>query len=335
MIRLLVLNDVHAADRPPASRTDDYRDRILAKLEECVAVAVERKADYILVTGDLFHSKVPRFNSHFLNRELTRIAKAGPPWLILPGNHDMGAAGIESLTTTQPMAMLEMHDVFTLLLEDKLLFDRTASPQALCVQLSPAPYVDNIDADPANYGLKRQPMVNYAVKVAHGMLVPKKDSPHWTARHVAHTTFDQVPTRHTDLVLWGHPHFDYGDTVVKSCRFVSFGSLSRVANDPTNRKRKVRVAEVTFTKQGIEVVSHVLKSARSADEVFLQRETVGEEAELGEPLTAFARRLSHSLQSESWSDLDQILAPYLQKSKRVPKRTLELVRHYIAESGWD
>ncbi len=89
-MRVLGVNDIHASDRPPSSCTDSYMEDILTLLGETVAVADQYRVDAVVWTGDVFNSKAPGRNSHFLVNSIADIGKAyDRPWYIVPGNHDI------------------------------------------------------------------------------------------------------------------------------------------------------------------------------------------------------------------------------------------------------
>lgn len=54
-VRLLFVGDIHADERTPTSRKDDYLVAILTKLREIAQIAKEKKVDGIIFLGDIFN----------------------------------------------------------------------------------------------------------------------------------------------------------------------------------------------------------------------------------------------------------------------------------------
>lgn len=116
MTRVMLIGDIHLADRPPSIRTDTYTDDILAKLEESVQIAVREKCDVILLLGDVFHIKTPTRNSHALVQRTGDVLRAGGlPVLIVPGNHDLSNDRLDSLRK-QPLGVLAKMEGIELLI---------------------------------------------------------------------------------------------------------------------------------------------------------------------------------------------------------------------------
>jgi predicted phosphodiesterase len=113
---ILLVGDIHLADKPPSIRTDSYTDDILAKLEAAVRMAQEASAECIVLAGDVFHIKTPTRNSHALvQRTGEALTAAGIPVFIVPGNHDLSNDRLESLSK-QPLGTLAKMEGIELLI---------------------------------------------------------------------------------------------------------------------------------------------------------------------------------------------------------------------------
>ena len=89
-MRFGLIFDVHASDKTPSTRKDDYKAAVLKKLEFVVEESNKRHYDAILMLGDLFHKKIPSHNSHSLISALISIfQKSKAPFYIIAGNHDI------------------------------------------------------------------------------------------------------------------------------------------------------------------------------------------------------------------------------------------------------
>lgn len=105
-MKIAIVGDIHISDVAPSSRTDDYRQTILNKLEFIKDTCNRKKVDVIVCLGDIFHRKNPNLNSHDMVRSLIGVfSQFEGKVLEIPGNHDI------SFTTRnlykQPLAVLE------------------------------------------------------------------------------------------------------------------------------------------------------------------------------------------------------------------------------------
>lgn len=113
---ILLIGDIHLADKPPSIRTETYTDDILAKLEAAVSMAKDASAECIVLAGDVFHIKTPTRNSHALVQRTGEVlTAAGIPVFIVPGNHDLSNDRLESLSR-QPLGTLAKMEGIELLI---------------------------------------------------------------------------------------------------------------------------------------------------------------------------------------------------------------------------
>lgn len=106
MVRLLLINDVHLADKPPSLRTESYATDLLAKLRWSVAYGKEQGCVAVVQLGDIFHVKRADRTSHKLVQSTAdALTSAGLPVYILPGNHDLQHDRLETIPS-QPIGTL-------------------------------------------------------------------------------------------------------------------------------------------------------------------------------------------------------------------------------------
>lgn len=111
-MRVLLIGDVHLADKPPSVRTDTYTEDILGKLEFAVKTAKEQACDAIVQAGDIFHIKSPSKTSHSLVVKAHSILTAEDiPVLIVPGNHDLVYDRLDSIPNQPIGALASMRGV--------------------------------------------------------------------------------------------------------------------------------------------------------------------------------------------------------------------------------
>ena len=107
--RMIIVGDIHLADRAPSSRKDTYREDILTKLEWIVAFTNQSEAEVLLLLGDVFHIKRPDRNSHYLvQRTADILGQSTKPVRIEIGNHDLTADRLDSIPS-QPLGTLALH----------------------------------------------------------------------------------------------------------------------------------------------------------------------------------------------------------------------------------
>src|SRR4051812_11501053 len=95
---ILTVGDVHLADKNPAMRIDNYRDNGFFELGLIRQKAVEEKADYVGITGDIFDEKSPHKSSHYLVSTAMSMFNSYPcPVGSVIGNHDITHNRLESM----------------------------------------------------------------------------------------------------------------------------------------------------------------------------------------------------------------------------------------------
>lgn len=91
-MRVLFVSDTHIGfDWPTRPRVERHRrgDDFLANFERALAVAERGEVDVVVHGGDLlFRSRVPAWISEAALAPLRRVASAGVPVLLVPGNHE-------------------------------------------------------------------------------------------------------------------------------------------------------------------------------------------------------------------------------------------------------
>lgn len=289
MIRALVLNDVHLAASPPMGCTERYTDDIKNMLLEARDLARKNGCAYTVFTGDFFHSK--RGTPPGLIRWAMELLQDWPGRrLAIVGNHDQSYRGLASIPD-QPIGLLFQEGSLEWLTEDIVTEDcipkTPGAPHGDCthvrIQWSPANYFPEIDHDAANFALKRRDDVTWAVKVAHGTIVPPgKPFPYHTV------PMDTIDTTGMDLCLYGHPHYDVGVNNVKDTTFVCLGSLGRTQANEDEYDRVMRVLQVQFDGDDFFLDELLLASAAPAAELFLAKTVKG-----GDEDRALSRLMKH------------------------------------------
>jgi DNA repair exonuclease SbcCD nuclease subunit len=331
---ILIVNDLHIADRPPLGRKESYQTDILMKMGEIARRCNDFDIDALIITGDVFHSKRPSQVSHRLVQILQEWCGSTItcPVYILPGNHDMGPAGLASLHE-QPIGGLQHSAV---LLRDCTAFTLGpyGQPQVLVV---PRPYNRQRDMDPTYYQLTEMELemiermtTKSTLMIAHGSIIPPgQDRPY------AHITADQIDLTGIDVLASGHIHENLGMHEVDNKIFVNFGAISRPSRTKDNLTRQPNICLITLTGNDprLGVVRPVALNARPAEEVFV--ETIIDDAsgaEVPDDVIEFAELLAQGMESEALP-LEELIA----KMPEVPNVDMDqlraLVTHYLNEAG--
>lgn len=316
-VGILVLNDVHIAASPPLGCRDSYTRDVQNMLEEAKQYAIDNKCQYTVFTGDLFHYK--RNTPHWLVRWLVNLFSDWPGTrFAIAGNHDLSYEGLQSIPS-QPIGVLFESGSLKWLATETITHD-----DGVTIQWSPANYRDDIDHDPANFGLQREKGITWAIKVAHGAITPPgKPFPF----HVV--PMDTIPTEGMDLCLFGHPHYDVGVHEVNGCTFACLGSIGRTQRTEENREREMRLLMVELTPNEMHLSELPLNSALPADELFL--EMPQDEVELSSAMQRFASSVSAAIRLEEGT-VDEVLATITtdDTDARAKKRLLD----YLDKAGF-
>jgi DNA repair exonuclease SbcCD nuclease subunit len=316
MTQIIVANDLHLADHPPANRREGYREEGLAMLGEVVQIANERAAEAIVFTGDIFHLKAPQRTSHALvGAVICALQAARCPVYVVPGNHDVTEEGLASLHR-QPLYVLAQAGAVRLLLADG-----TPTFTASGARLVGRPYDTHRDADPAYYALRGHEISDAPTLVfAHGSIVPDhEDRPYPTVR------LSQLDWTGIDVLASGHIHEDLGTHRAGSAWFTNVGSLGRVARTEANLTRTVKVVSISLAATGIDVEEIPLASALPADAIFLEDAPVVEEDD--DTIVEFVRSLRAGLRFESVDLLELV------QQADVPNTVRTYLRQYLELAG--
>lgn len=261
-MKVLLLSDIHASDRPPSSCTDSYKDDILDLLRQSVTVAARHQVSVVAWAGDVFHSKAPGRNSHELVNLVADIVKSYPcPVYIVPGNHDITHDRLDTIDS-QPLGVLYRAGARKLIgqCEDfpqlyGMPWQQEWSSEAVGEAL------EDWRRFPVNTGPGHQRLV-----VAHAPLFPPGLEPHW---------------EHFDPVMWaaamgykgqcfyGHIHESHGVWEAAGVRFCNHGAISRGSLHESEMTRGVLVT--VWDSQDASFIP-VKLNARPASEVFRLRE---------------------------------------------------------------
>jgi len=319
-MRILYTSDWHLAERPPLARSSSYPEDIFTKLEEIREIA--QGVDISICGGDVWHWPRSNETPHRLVRRLIEFLRDWPGdlWTLL-GQHDLGSEGLDSIGR-QPIGV-----VFEALREGPLEWlsqDLLIQRDGLCVQLSPANWRPNIEEHPEWLGLDRDPRADFAVKVAHAMILRGEGGYPFPA-----IAMEQVPTAGMDVLLMGDVHWKTKPQKVNGCWFAGPGSVARTSRSAGEMERVPAVLIVTLEKGKEPAFEEVpLRSARQGKEVFAWSENL---RALGnsELFAGYVTALETGLSLEHLS-LDEILRSLEEKAD---PEVVKVAREYLARAS--
>ena len=323
-MKLLIFGDLHAADRPPGGRVDDYTRAILDKLDTIAKLCEKYEVEYALGTGDILHQKQSNRVSDALRQKLITAFKSFPCEVrVTAGNHDLGPDGLDSLPR-QPLGTLEKAGAV------QILTGLTSLGGKVAIVARPynavAEGVHDGVTDPSYYALTKEELkITEEWKViglAHGSLLAPGDS-----RPYPYVNVDDIPNfDRYDLFVSGHIHEALGVVKVGDTIFANPGSIGRTRRDIPSYTRTVEVLVVTVDENGVSVEEVPVPGVKPATEVFGGREVTEEVAAPSDEITKFVEVLGEGLRADSLS-IPELLAEFdvEPETKAVVARLLEEV----------
>ena len=292
---------------------DDYMQTMLRKVESIGRLCEVKGVKYALCYGDIFHLKQANRVSDYLRQQLITAFKHFPcEVLVVPGNHDYGPAGLDSLSS-QPLGTLERAGAIQILRGDRLTLLAEEGEHDSQVWLAARPYDARADGfydgvtDPSYYQLTDEERARIEkdprpiMGLFHGSLIGPGDS-----RPYPHVNVDKIPNlQWYDLIVSGHIHERLGVVKAATTIFANPGSIGRTRRDMASYARTVGVLMVETgceeNDYGLTVEEVPLPSVAPALEVFGARE-VEEGVELqDDEITKFVEMLGEGLPAEKMS----------------------------------
>jgi len=239
-VSLLTIGDVHICDHSPGRRTDGYKEAIIAKLEECLQIAKDKKCTHVLFLGDIFHIKAANRVSHRLVQEVGDLLRRfGIPVIILVGNHDITDGSLETLAK-QPLGVLRF------------------IPNVTLLETLPVALDDDIDIYPVA-GTSPFTIDDFQIQgknkrdilAVHQSIVPDIKSENEMLRDILHDAALVAEQTNINIVLYGHQHRT--DGLYQRARqdgskvvFSNLGSICRLTinDDDVYKKPAVLVLDI-------------------------------------------------------------------------------------------
>lgn len=249
MTKFIFYTDFHLTGKRPRSRTDEFPDVQLAKLEEIYKAAITEEVDFMVFGGDFFNTHNVR--SYEMITRAIRIIKSVPVMTYsIVGQHDLIGYN-QSTYKTSAIAFLEEHcDKYEALWEPMEVSGNT---------IIPCHWYDDIDELVKKYAKKNLQSGGKSILLAH--------------KTIAHEAlpFNTIQTKDIggdfDLVLSGDWHGGFDQHIISDTIFYNPGSLSRMSISDSHRSPQYAVVEI---EDDITITPVKLDCASSADEIFEQ-----------------------------------------------------------------
>ena len=251
-MRFLFLTDTHIRGTAPINRKDDFLKTLGKKLEEIIYLTKEKQVDFCLHGGDMFDR--PDISPSIV-RELGIILRQCPvPIYAIAGNHDIYGHNPETVHRTM-LGLLDGLGIIRLLYPGQKVF---LEKKGVKVQLTGQPFHYDLDRDEGRKGylVEKEPGVNYAIHLVHGLLLEKPLFP-----GIAYTLIENILATQADITLVGHYHRGFSKVIEMEDKFfVNPGSLVRLEASLAEIKRKPQIALLDLNQEGIKIQLHGLSS---------------------------------------------------------------------------
>lgn len=321
MITLVWRSDVHMADMPPQSRTDDWATTILGKLAQVGEIARDVKAAAVLDGGDFFHVKSPGRNSHEMVRRVTEVHAAYPcPVYGNIGNHDVKYGSMEYLSES-PLAVLFESGVFRRCYDEN---EAVFTQDGVKVRVLGIPYHGT------TYDMNRFTSIvkkdeDHLVVIVHCLASPKGGTM-FEAEDVI--GYNQLANLGPNVWCFGHWHKNQGVTeIARGKHVVNVGSLSRGSISQDDLARTPSCVVMRFSKDNVTFETIPLKVAAPEDVFNLEARERKNTRTM--TMEAVVDRLKSQLtMRESGSVLDTV-----REATNIPGDIRERTIHYLERAG--
>lgn len=219
-MKIIYFADSHLRLNVPVRRKEnmeDWSDKIFSKIKKILQISKSESADMIICGGDFFDYASPSYTLY--NRVADVLKDNEIPFYIVPGNHDIFNANINTLYRTALMG-LEQSNLVNVFV-DSIVKDN--------VEIIPIPYM----IEEANF--KYEKKSDFQIIIPHLMLSDSE-------LPFDFYLIDNIETN-ADLFLCSDYHKPF-DKLIGDTRYVNPGSLLRLSAIEHNYNRNPKVAMV-------------------------------------------------------------------------------------------
>ena len=259
-----IIGDVHIADNPPSTRKDDFRETVMNKLNFIIDYSNANQYSALVFVGDIFHKKIPSYNSHSMISALIRLfERSTAPVYVIAGNHDI--YGNLSTLPSQPLNVLVQSGVVKLLDETGPVLFKSTDGQPI-VSLNGHSFSPTLDSKTASafYSLEHED-APIKISVFHQMLLP--DGKQFFDHYI---NFEDLKDINCDLVVCGHYHEGFTPPMVQAHNkyFLNPGAITRGTAEQSNLNREPKFVELTAYPDGKMTTTEIPIPFLPAEDVF-------------------------------------------------------------------
>lgn len=228
-------------DTSPSSRVEGYREDVLDKLRWVADLEKKVKADAVIWAGDVFHYPAPSKTSHATVLRMLEVVELYNNLYVVPGNHDLSADRLDSMTEKQPLGVL-LHGGLKVLDgwdKDLPIYGVPWQQDWIVNERRPAEAFKAF-----RQGIEEGRYPANSLAVTHAPIYPPEEQ--------QSTIFELLPTRGKDSVAdamggqgalyYGHIHEDHGVFEDGGVTYCNVGALSRGSLHEYNIERDIQVA---------------------------------------------------------------------------------------------
>ncbi len=262
-MRILHITDSHGTVKSPEGRRDVYYTTFLKKLFEVSFVCKRLKVDFVIHTGDLFHSA--RVSNKFAGQTAELIKAMKVPFYVVPGNHDIEGYSIDTIDQTT-LGLLAKTEVITILDRQHPLFKTEGGYDSFTVAISGQEYYAHIDEGNARDFLMQQNKGDFNILAIHGYITDTMQHP-----NIKYTLATSIKTD-ADIILSGHYHHQF---VHRGRGYIVYnpGSMMRVDQTEYNKTHipQYGIIDIFVDKRGrldYTYTMHPFSVAQPSTEIF-------------------------------------------------------------------
>lgn len=313
---ILTAGDIHISDINPKSRTDNFKETILGKIEQLKGLAYTEKADAVLLVGDIFNLKNPTKNSHNLTRELIEIFRMFPcPIYGIPGNHDLTSDSLDTIEQ-QPISVLFASRAVINLSHEFLI------KGTLKVSLVGIPFIKHLEIPEIVMPEKKDADVQICVMHVYAS---KNSGKIFKEKLYG---YDELSVMGSNIFVLGHYHVDQGiEWLDKKC-FINLGSISRGSLSDENIQHIPKFGIIKITKKDNSEIDYEINSVpikiKPAEEVFDLKKRQNEKQQ-GAEIEKYVELLVTEASSNNIKKIS-IADHLLNVEKEVANLVLDLIR---------
>lgn len=279
-MKFLYFTDTHIRGTSPQNRKDNFLETLHTKIREVLEIAKENDVDVILHGGDIFDR--PDISPSLVRELVLLLNDFSFPFYAVAGNHDIYGQNPLTINRTMLGLLDGMGIIKVLGPKEKVFFKEGAKK----IQLTGQSYfygIDSYDYCQDSYIAVKDPDVDFAIHIVHGMLLEK---PFFEG--MAYTLIDDILSTQADITLSGHYHAGFDTKFIDGKYFINPGSLVRINNSLSELSRKPKVVMIDI-RESIKISEIHLKQCLPGEEV-LDRTKV-------EALSFREKKLSEFIQS--------------------------------------